>query len=47
MAEFIRHGAFEDLAPSTVACIIFFGSIIFTTVAMASKALLTENTNGM
>jgi hypothetical protein len=47
MAEVIQHGAFENLPPSTVACVLFFGSIIFTTVAMAAKAFLTEDGRGM
>ena len=40
-------GAFEDLPPSTVSCILFFGSIIFTVVSMATKAFLSEDTRGM
>lgn len=46
MAEPTFYGAFEDLPPSTIVCILFFGSIIFVTIGMAAKAYLIEDTRG-
>lgn len=46
MGEPTFYGAFEDLPPSTIVCILFFGSIIFVTIGMAAKAFLTEDTRG-
>jgi len=42
-----RHGSFDELPPSTVSCVIFFGSIIFTTVAMATKAWILGDTRAL
>lgn len=37
---------FENLQPCTVTVILFFGSIIFTSVSMATKAWLSGDVRG-
>lgn len=46
MADYKDNDTFEDLPSSTITCIIFFGSIIFTVVSMATKAYLSEDSRG-
>ena len=40
------HQFFADLPPSTVTAIIFFGSIIFASVSMATKSFLSSDVRG-
>ena len=42
----ILAGSFDSLPPCTVTAIIFFGSIIFTSVSMATKAWLSGDMRG-
>ncbi len=43
---YLGSHSFRDLPPCTITVVLFFGSIIFTSVSMAVKSLLVGDISG-